>query len=46
MKFGQLIYVKREIFLLKNHAENELGRLVQTFFGFSKKLYIPRRHRT
>ena len=46
MKFVQLIYVKREIFLLKNHAENELGRLVQTFFCFSKKLYIPSRHRT
>ena len=41
MKFGQLIYVKREIFLLKNHAENELGRLVQTFFVFQKSFIYP-----
>ena len=37
MKFDQLIeYNKRNIFL-KNHAENEAGRLIPDLFFFLKK---------
>ena len=38
MKFGHLIeYNHREIFLFKNHALNEAGRLVLGLFLFLKK---------
>ena len=38
MKFDQLT---REIFFLKNHAENNAGRLIpDLFFSFLKKLNI------
>ena len=36
MKFGQLIECKVKKKLLKNHAENEAGRLVPDFFFFKK----------
>ena len=36
MKFGQLIKYSVDIFLFKNHAENEVGRLVQDLFLFYK----------
>ena len=41
MKFGQLIeYNKRNIFFLKNHAENKAGKLVPgDFLFFLKALY-------
>ena len=39
MKFGQLIESKK-IFLFKNHAENEAGRLFPDLFVFLKKRYI------
>ena len=32
MKFGQLIEFKKELFSLKNHAENEAGRLDPDLF--------------
>ena len=35
MKFGQFIEYAREIFFLKNHAENKAGRLIPVpFFVF------------
>ena len=37
MKFGQLIEYIREIFLFKNHAENEAGRLVPILFSLFEK---------
>ena len=37
MKPGQLINVTREIIFIKNHAENETGRLVLDLFLFFKK---------
>ena len=37
MKFGHLIDITREIFFLKNHAENEVGRLGADLFLFFKK---------
>ena len=39
MKFGQLIEYNKKIVLLKNHAENEAGRLVPDLFSFFKKVY-------
>ena len=40
MKFGQLTkYIKKSIFF-KNHAENEVGRLVPDLFLFIKKSLI------
>ena len=39
MKCGQLIeYNKRNIFLVKNYAENEAGKLVPDLFIFKKSL--------
>ena len=38
MKFGHLIDITREIFFLKNHAENEVGRLGADLFLFFKKV--------
>ena len=35
MKFGQDL--AREIFFFKNHAENEVGKLVPDFYLFFKK---------
>ena len=40
MKFGQLIEQNLRNIFKYNHAENEAGRLVQTFFCFLKKLYV------
>ena len=40
MKFGQLIDIARGKLFFKNHAENEVGRLVPDYFLFFKKLYI------
>ena len=41
MKFGHLIeHPKRNIFLWKNYAENEAGKLLPDRFLFLKKLYI------
>ena len=37
MKFGQLKNIPREIFLFKNYAENEAGKLVPDRFLFFKK---------
>ena len=37
MKFGQLIEYIREIFLFKNYAENEAGRLVPILFSLFEK---------
>ena len=38
IKFGQLIeYNKRNIFFFKNHAENEVERLVRNIFLFFKE---------
>ena len=37
IKFGQLIKYSVRIFFLKNHAENEVGRLVLDIFLFFKK---------
>ena len=43
MKFDQLIeYNKRNIFL-KNHAENEAGRLIPDLFFFFKKKKLSMR---
>ena len=39
MKFSQL-NITREIVLFKNHAQNEVGRLVPDLFLFWKKIYI------
>ena len=40
MKFCQFIEYKKQIFLFKNHAENEPGKLVPDFsLLFKKKLY-------
>ena len=40
MKFGQLVEYNRRNFFLKNHAENEAGRLVpDRFLFFQKALY-------
>ena len=36
IKFGQLI--EREIFSFKNHAENEVGRLLTDLFLFFEKI--------
>ena len=41
IEFDQLIkYNVRDIFLQKNHAEKETGRLVPDLFLFFKKFYI------
>ena len=37
MKFGQLIEYIKEIFLFKNYAENEAGRLVPVLFSLFEK---------
>ena len=37
MKFGQLIKYIREIYLFKNYAENEAGRLVPILFSLFEK---------
>ena len=37
MEFGRLLKQPEKIFLCKNHAENEVGRLVQYIFLFFKK---------
>ena len=37
MKFGQLKNIPREIFLFKNYAENEAGKLIPDRFLFFKK---------
>ena len=37
MKFGQLIEHSREVFFIKNYAENETGKLVPDHFLFCKK---------
>ena len=42
MKFGQLIeleenYITIELFFFKNHAENEVRRILPDFFLFFKK---------
>ena len=34
IKFGQLKNIAGEIFFFKNHAENEVGRLVPSLFLF------------
>ena len=39
MKFGQLIKYIREIYLFKNYAENEAGRLVPILFSLFEKAY-------
>ena len=39
IKFGQLIEYNKKIFLFKNNAENETGRLVPDLF-FSEKALI------
>ena len=40
MKFGQVKeHSNREIFLLKNHSENESGKLVPDHFLFFKKVF-------
>ena len=37
MKFGQfLLNIIREIFFLKNHAENDSGRLVPDLYVYQK----------
>ena len=38
LKFGQLIRYRVRIFFFKNHAENEVGRLVLDLFLFFKKV--------
>ena len=41
MKFGELIeHPKRNIFLKKNYAESEAGKLVRDHFLFFKKALI------
>ena len=37
MKFGQLIEKKHKKYFFKNHAKNEVGRLVSGLFLFFKK---------
>ena len=37
MKFGQFIEYRKSNIFLKNHAENEIGRLVPNFLLFFKK---------
>ena len=37
MKFGKLIKYIREIYLFKNYAENEAGRLVPILFSLFEK---------
>ena len=39
IKFGQLIEYNERNICLKNHAENEAGRLVPGFLFFKKALY-------
>ena len=44
MKFGQLLeHNKRNFFFLKNHAENETGRLVLDLFLFFEKALYERK---
>ena len=38
MKFDQLIEYTRKLFYFKNHAENEVGRLVPDIFLFFKEM--------
>ena len=38
MKFDQLIEDTRKLFYFKNHAENEVGRLVPDIFLFFKEM--------
>ena len=38
MKFGQLIEYKSEIFILKNHVDNETERLAPDLVLFVKKV--------
>ena len=40
MKFDQLIKYNKINFFIKNHAENEAGRLVVDFFVFFKKVFV------
>ena len=38
MKFDQLIEYTRKLFYFKNHAENEVGRLVPDILLFFKEM--------
>ena len=40
MAFGQLINKIRETLFLKNHTENETGKLVPDLLFFLQKLYM------